>query len=79
MVSISCRKERVGYEALIGMLKWATPIDPENTLAHLMSAFYSQICLKKIPSLQTQEYIQFRSRSGFNTFPFDMVVFKTSK
>ena len=61
------------------MLKWAIPINPEKTLSHLMSALYQKICLKKVPQLQTNEYIQFRSRSSFNTFPFDLTVFKNSK
>lgn len=38
--------KRVGYEALVGMLKWAIPINPETTLAHLMTVFYKEICLK---------------------------------
>ena len=51
-----------GYEALIGMLKWATPINPENTLSTLMSVLYDKVCLKKVPALQSLEYISFRSR-----------------
>lgn len=60
------------------MVKWAIPINPEKTLTHLLSALYSKICLRKISALQTPENIQFRSRSGFNTFPFDLTVFKRS-
>jgi hypothetical protein len=39
------------------MLKWAIPINPEVTLAHLMTVFYKEICLKKVPELQSQEQI----------------------
>lgn len=53
-----------GYEALIGMLKWAIPINPEKTLSHLVRVLYSKICLKKLSVLQTPEYIRFRTRSG---------------
>ena len=69
----------IGYEALIGLLKWSIPIKPERTLSHLFGVLYQKICLKKVPSLQTNEYIQFRSRCTYNTFPFDLTPFKSSK
>jgi len=40
-----------GYEALIGMLKWATPINPEKTLSTLMTVLYHKVCLKKVAAL----------------------------
>jgi hypothetical protein len=39
------------------MLKWAVPINPEMTLTHVLKALYQEICLKKVPALQTPEYI----------------------
>ena len=30
----------IGYEALIGLLKWATPINPEKTLSTLVHVLY---------------------------------------
>jgi len=68
----------VGYEALIGLLKWATPINPEKTLSTLMNVLYDKVCLKMVPTLQTPEYINFRSRQPFNTFPFDSTTFRAS-
>jgi hypothetical protein len=41
----------VGYEALIGLLKWATPINAEQTLSHLIAVLYEDLCLKKVPQL----------------------------
>lgn len=41
----------IGYEALIGMLKWAMPIDPERTLSVLLSTLYSKVCLDKVTQL----------------------------
>lgn len=67
-----------GYEALIGLLKWATPINPEKTLSTLMNVLYDKICLKMVPALQTPEYINFRTRQPFNTFPFDSTTFRAS-
>jgi hypothetical protein len=61
------------------LLKWAVPINPEKTLSHLMNILYNKICLRKVPQLQTNEYIQFRSRTNFHTFPFDLTTFKTCK
>ena len=60
-----------GYEALIGLLKWSIPINPEKTLSHLMNVLFNKIVANKLPQLQTNEYIQFRSRFNFHTFPFD--------
>jgi hypothetical protein len=68
----------IGYEALIGMVKWAVPINPEQTLQHLMKVLYSKICLKKVSVLQTPLYVRFRTRSGFNSFPFDFTGFTKS-
>lgn len=41
MVSLSLLLiNSLGYEALIGLLKWAVPINPEKTLTHLLKALY---------------------------------------
>jgi hypothetical protein len=61
------------------LLKWSIPINPEKTLSHLMNVLFNKIVVNKLPQLQTNEYIQFRSRFNFHTFPFDQVTFKTAK
>lgn len=43
-----------------------------------MNVLYDKICLKMMPALQTPEYITFRSRQPFNTFPFDCTTFRAS-
>ena len=44
-----------------------------------MNVLFNKIVANKLPQLQTNEYIQFRSRFNFHTFPFDQVTFKTAK
>jgi hypothetical protein len=44
-----------------------------------MNVLFNKIVSNKLPQLQTNEYIQFRSRFNFHTFPFDQVTFKTAK
>lgn len=51
-----------GYEALIGMLHWAMPLDMERTLRVLMDTFYSKVGKVCVPSIQTPEHVEFRTR-----------------
>lgn len=66
----------IGYEAFIGMLKWATPLNPEKTLETLLESLYADICLSKLDTLQTDEYIHFRTRHAINAYPFDNFIFR---
>eukprot|EP00347_Sterkiella_histriomuscorum_P017580 403348792 len=68
-----------GYEALIGLLIWSIPLNPEKTVQTLLQTLYSKICLQKIPLLQTREAITFRTRYNINSYPFDLVSFKNNK
>lgn len=51
-----------GYEALVGMLSWALPLDVEQALGVLYSTLYRTICCGCLPSVQTPEYVGFRTR-----------------
>lgn len=78
-----------GYEALMGMLHWVMPLDMERTLRVLTDTFYSKVGKVCVPSIQTPEYIEFRTRyapvlkgdteatADFNEhYPFDEVILR---
>jgi hypothetical protein len=50
-----------GYEALIGILKWALPLDVESTLQVLLETLCKKV-LAKIAQGQKQEHILYRTR-----------------
>jgi hypothetical protein len=51
-----------GYEALIGMLSWAMPLNAERALEVLITTLYKTICKGCLPAVQTTEYVDFRTR-----------------
>ena len=68
-----------GYEALIGMIKWALPLNIENTLEVLVSTLVKRI-LTKIASSQKKDQILYRTRflkdsNGKCSYPFDSFSF----
>lgn len=78
-----------GYDALMGMLSWAMPLDVELTLSVLLSTLYTTICKGCLPAVQTPECVDFRTRlvnyasgdaDGSPTlsehFPFDTVLLR---
>lgn len=66
-----------GYNALVGMIKWAMPLDYQRVLDALVNTLYQKVCKDKINKLQTREVIQFRTRINKNQYPFDHKVFKS--
>jgi hypothetical protein len=50
-----------GYEALIGMMKWAMPVNTERTLDVVLEKLYSKL-IKKINQAQSKEAILYRTR-----------------
>lgn len=78
-----------GYEALIGMLSWAMPLDIFCALEVLMRTLYTTICKGCLPQVQTKEYIKIRTRlcalsaetqpdgtKAGDHFPLDQVLLK---
>jgi len=51
-----------GYIALVGMIKWAMPLDYQRVLDALVNTLYHKICKDKMNKLQTREAIQYRTR-----------------
>jgi hypothetical protein len=72
-----------GYQALIGMLKWALPLDFKRTLQVLLEGLYSNIVMKKIKPAQTTHNIRYRTRQSnqqsLDCYPFDNQSFKKSE
>lgn len=46
-----------GYIALVGMIKWAMPLDYQRVLDALVNTLYHKICKDKMNKLQTREAI----------------------
>lgn len=46
-----------GYEAVIGMLSWAMPLDITSALEVMMRTLYLTVCKGCLPQVQTKEYI----------------------
>lgn len=78
-----------GYEAIIGMLGWALPLDAERTLRVLYSTLYNTICKGSLPGVQSSECVDFRTRYALPAkgeseaeaslaehFPFDAVLLR---
>jgi len=66
---------RKGYHAIIGMLKWALPLDFKRTLQVLLEGLYTNLVMQKVKKAQTVHCIRYRTRfSPQNTvdcYPFD--------
>jgi len=70
------------YDAVIGMLKWALPLDYKRTLDVLVKSLYQKVTLEKVAKAQTKELIQYRTRLATGTaysnlYPFDYKRFTT--
>ena len=75
-----------GYEAIIGMLKWALPLDYQRTLDVLLDVFYRKVTIEKVKQAQTAEQVYFRTRCAAglpatvrgarDVYPFDTRTFK---
>jgi hypothetical protein len=71
-----------GYEAIIGMLKWALPLNFQRTLDVLLDVFYKKVTVEKVKLAQTDEQIYFRTRCSTaikelkDIYPFDTRLFK---
>lgn len=50
------------YDALIGMLKWALPLDYRRTLDVLVKSLYQRVTLDKVSKVQTTQLVEFRTR-----------------
>ena len=50
-----------GYEALIGMMKWAMPVDTERTLKSVLNILLNKL-MSKIKQAQTKEAVLYRTR-----------------
>lgn len=51
-----------GVQALIGMLKWALPLDYKRTLEVLLEGLYTKIVMQRIKKAQTPAAIRYRTR-----------------
>ena len=73
-----------GYQALVGILKWALPFDPQNSLSVLTKTLFEDLH-KKIQSLQTEPQIEYRTRhfakstDSTYAYPFDLYTFEATK
>jgi len=69
-----------GYSAIIGMLKWALPLDFKRSLQVLLSQLNGNIICSKVKAAQSNHAIKFRTRykSG-NIYPFDNQTFKKAQ
>jgi len=73
-----------GYHALIGMLKWALPLDFKRTLKVLIDGFYNKVIMQKIKNAQTPHSIRYRTKIAPtmtlpNCYPFDSQTFEKSE
>lgn len=72
-----------GYHALVGMLKWALPLDFKRTLQVLLDGLYSKIVNQKIKKAQTVHSIRYRTRQSpqqsLDCYPFDNQSFKKNE
>jgi len=72
-----------GYQALIGMLKWALPLDFKRTLQVMLEGLYTKIVMQKIKKAQTPATIRYRTRLSpqmpTDAYPFDNQTFKKSE
>ena len=50
------------YDAVIGMLKWAMPLDYQRTLDVLASSLYKSVTLDKVSKAQTPQLVEYRTR-----------------
>jgi hypothetical protein len=53
-----------GYQALVGMLKWALPLDFKRTLQVLLDGLYNKVIMQKIKLAQTPATIRYRTRQA---------------
>lgn len=75
-----------GYEALLGMLKWAMPLDYRRTFQVLLNTLYKSLTVDKIRNAQTKEAVFYRTRlfdiiykdknNAPSEYPFDAQLFK---
>lgn len=66
---------QTSYDAVIGMLKWALPLDYQRTLDVLLQSLYQKVTLEKVKVAQTPELIEYRTRVAGGIlkllYPFD--------
>lgn len=66
---------QTSYDAVIGMLKWALPLDYQRTLDVLLQSLYQKVTLEKVKIAQTPELIEYRTRVACGIlkllYPFD--------
>jgi len=72
-----------GYDVIMGMLKWAAPLDLPRSYAVILKALYNNIIKSKMAGMQTEALVLYRTRfaslkPGFDLYPFDSVSYKSS-
>jgi hypothetical protein len=50
------------YEAILGMLKWAAPLDLPRTYQTIMSTLYNCLIQDKLAQVQTNDVVEYRTR-----------------
>ena len=72
-----------GYEALIGIMKWAMPLDYQKAVDVLSETLIGRLAFDCVPGSQSAENIKWRTIIARGTdlikqcpYPFDKVSFK---
>lgn len=72
-----------GYEALIGMMKWAMPLDYQRSIDILCQTLIKKLAFEIVPAAQSEKNIKWRTIIARGTdlikqspYPFDKVPFK---
>ena len=78
-----------GYDAIVGMMHWAAPLDAQRSLLTLFETLYQRICLQSLKSVQASDQCVFRTRFSrllsdehnslmnfLDHYPFDSALFK---
>ena len=74
-----------GYEVIMGMLKWASPLDYNRTFEVVADALYKKVIKEKVREAQTDEVVEYRTRyvprkpCELDFYPYDTVLFQSDE
>lgn len=73
-----------GYEVIMGMLKWAAPLDTAQTYKVILKALYHKVVHQQLKEVQTREVIEYRTRyapkrPALDHYPFDSIYYNSEE